>query len=199
MKEIERRVQLTEAQAKELTAKLRQQGAEFKSKKRLIVDLSDDLETRTSTVMVRVNDGKVEIVAKNGGVKDAVRTEADVQVSSSLENALHLMALLGYESASYGFRSMQICEIDGVEFSIRCAWDMNDIEVLIGINLEVELTREGTVEELDARLAEYGLKPMTDDEAVAMFKKFHDKANGDYTHSEEAAKKLQELTDNFMK
>ncbi len=198
MKEIERRVALSAEEADVVIAKLKQAGAVFTDKKRLIVDFSGDLSTRERTVMVRVNDGTAELVAKTGGVREVERSESQIAVEEGLEDALNYMAIMGYSEASYGFRSMRVCEDDGVEYSFRYAWDMNNLSKLIGINLEVELTREGTVEELDAKLDTLGLVALTDDEAVAVFQRFHSDANGNYQHSPEAAQKLVQDTKAFM-
>lgn len=197
MKEIERRVKLTQPEMEEAMESLRKQGASFQTRKRLIVDFSDDMETRERTVMVRVNNGKPEVVVKSGVGHAVEREEADVQVANGLAAALHTMALLGYVQASYGFRTMYECELDGIEYSFRVARNHADA-TFVGVLLEVELKRAGEVSELDTVLQNLGLKPLTDDEFTSVIHRYHAQANGVYEHSDQQATELEDRCDAFM-
>lgn len=170
----------------------------MKSVRRLLMDFSGSLEDRSRTVMVRSNNGQVELVVKTGGIADTQRSEGTIKSSSSLEEVLNAVAMLGFIEASYGLREMLECEIDGMEYSIRKIIDIENPAKVLGINFEVELMREGSKQELRDFLEGVGLSPLDKDQTKSLFRRLHEEANKDYVHSEQAAKELSTLVTNWL-
>lgn len=193
--EIEKRVALSVIEAEAAIAQLNEQGVEWDSNERLLMDFSGSLENRELQVMVRVNNGVPEMSIKKGGVADVVRQEASVYVSSGLESLLDAVGLLGYEQANYGLRSMKTCEIDGLQYSFRFIRDINNPEQCLGVNLEIEALAGSTEADIDAAIGGLGLTPLSESETQAFFARLHEEANAEYIHSEEAASHIVNLAE----
>lgn len=194
MIEIEKRVALTIEEAEVVVADLDAKGVEWRQKERLLMDFSNDgLENRELQVMVKVDDGVPELSVKRGGVGDTRRQEASVYARNSVEDVLDAVALLGYTTASYGLRTMKTCELNGLQFSLRYIHDIQNTEQLLGVNFEIEALPGSTEADIDAAIAELGLRPMSDVDTKAFFKRLHKEANATYVHDDVSRRKIADL------
>lgn len=192
--ETELRVALNESQATKLLKDLDIRGANWRYVRRLMIDLSaGELSDRQRTVMVRANDGAVELVVKSGGTADTERQECAIKTRGSISEALNTAALLGYKKGSCGLRSIQKCEIDGIEYSLRTVHNLSKPGEIVDYNFEVELIDVGAVEDLETALGSLGLSPLTKQETIAWFTRLHAEANIDYVHSEQALVQIEQI------
>lgn len=162
--EVELRGPLSEEGYLELQKYLDAHGAHVASQKRLFFDLSQTvgINNRTLDVRVKVTNGKTQIVAKKGEPGSASREEAEVSIDGDqLQQALHVLALLGYSKGVCGDRKIERYIVGDIEFAVQDVLHM-DSKNLHSRFYEVEIMAhvgEATQaeEQLRSLLAEIGL------------------------------------------
>jgi len=117
MIEVEARTVLSRQQRDDMLAYMRTLGP-LHEIDRVMMDFSG--HDRTRTVMLRVNNGVQELVAKTGALADDVRHEASLKFApeSTFGEALSYLNIMGYSQALVFLRKMFVVT-SGVEYSLR--------------------------------------------------------------------------------
>jgi hypothetical protein len=196
--EVESRVLLSSEQRDDMLSFMSTLG-EVKTISRVMVDFSG--KDRSRTVVLRVNNGTLELVAKTGKLSDVVRHEAQLWLSSSvsLENALHWLAIMGYTEAMVSLRKMFVVRTKELEYSLRdvLAQDLRRASTL----LEVEVlnvkngTEQAAVAKVNNALRVHGLIPLSAKEWEGWVKRTYDEVDQPFKYSPEAVKALSTSLD----
>ena len=88
--------------------------AKLKNFSRVMIEYSE--VDRSHTAKIRINDGRVELVAKSGQLEDETRREAALDKLDSFEDALAFMAIIGYQQAKVCIRN--VFEVDSQHFNL---------------------------------------------------------------------------------
>ncbi len=187
--EVELRVPLDEEQYSRLESLLNEQGQLIARENRFLIDYSTFIEgigTRKLDVRVRVTNGEVEIVVKQGEFGGSSRYEAMVGIQNNdLESALRVMALLGYRrgvAADRGITRYQLADVAVAIQEVRYYGQPGKIHSRFfeAEILSDEDTREQAETALRSMLASYGFRPFSVDDWNAYIALLNKEANGTF-------------------
>jgi hypothetical protein len=196
--ELERRALLDNRQRDNMLKFMNSIG-EIKQVKRIMIDFSG--ENRSRTVMIRVNNDKIEIVAKSGALADTVRVEANLQLrtETTLEEALNYMAVMGYEQADVFIRHMHIVNDGELEFSVRDVFDPrtgNHTSTLFDLEA-IQIQSEEQIDEMGKKLMEtfrkHNLEVLSPEKWTKWANENHQKYSLHFQYSEQNIEKLIEI------
>ncbi len=194
MKELEKRAWLKTSKFDEVFQKLSNKGRiEWSSRTRLMLDLSDSLEGRKRTVMLRIEkpaDDDIyffpcRLVTKTGGAGDEERQEASIDLTgNNLKDILQTLSIMGFKHASLGARmltdgNMGNDQLGYFNYSFRQVVGLQSSKSMdFGYVLEIEVIEGGAgVEDLERELTSIGLEPLGSKQSIELFKSFHRDAN----------------------
>jgi hypothetical protein len=193
--EVERRALLTPTQRVEMLCFMSSRP-DIRKMSRVIVDFSK-IEGRTETRMLRIDDGRQEVVVKSGSLTDAVRREQLPRYPDTpLETTLGGFARAGYMSAMVGRRNMHVATVPGLNYSLRDVIPFYDPTITASTLLEIESARvmEGSehlaLTRLDNEFASHGLDVLTDEEFTNWVVNTYANDDQAFSYSPEAASTL---------
>jgi hypothetical protein len=162
---------------------------------RVMIDYSE--ESRTRTVMIRINNGQQEIVTKTGSLTDDVRQEvlSPLPTDMPLEQTLTMMASKGYILAKVSRREMHVLQTGGLEYSVR--------DVISGSTgsrtstlLEIEATQvapgdeQSALAKINQAFTTHDITPMNGDEWTRWVARTHEHDDQTFMYTPEAARVL---------
>ena len=192
--EIEARALLSLEKREEMLGYMHTLG-EVKKINRVMIDFSG--ENRQRTVVLRIDNGQQQLIAKTGSLSDMVRREAQITVgpTNSLEQTLGYLEIMGYTHAMLSLRSMFVVKAERVEYSMRDVLHHDTHErVSTLIEIEALTVAEGAEEvasqEIHAALVAHDLLPLGKTDWEQWVKETYEKVDRPFGNSHENAKTL---------
>jgi hypothetical protein len=202
MVEVELRGPVGEAFYPQLLAFCERRGELLANENRVLIDYSTFIEgvgSRRLDVRVRVTNGVVEIVVKEGAFGGASRKEASVCVQGNdLLGALRLMALLGYQRGVACDRGIMRYRIDDIEMAIQEVRVYGRREIVHSRFFEVEMIcAESERAPAELRVSEFtaalNLRPFREEEWNTYVEELNQNANGVFDFAKDPVEYLSEL------
>jgi hypothetical protein len=191
--EVEGRALLSTEQRDRMLVFMKTLG-EIKTISRAMVDFSG--MNRTRTVVLRMNNGALELVAKTGKLSDTVRNEVQLSLSPNtpLEYALHWLAIMGYTEAMVSLRKLYVVRNGELEYSLRDILTRDFRRASTLLEVEVVNVKDGAeqaaVTKANSTLQSHSLISLGTEEWEGWVKKTYDEVDQPFTYSHEMAKTL---------
>jgi hypothetical protein len=192
--EIESRALLSVDQRGEMLRYMETLG-KIEEVERTMIDFSG--RDRGRTVVVRVNNGVQELVAKSGKLTDSIRQETRLQlpIETPLEQTLSYLAIMGYGDAIVSVRKMFTVQTADLEYSIRDILSSSTgtrVSTLFEIEaLHVtEVDKQAALAKVKKAFGVHGIEPLSKDEWRRWVEETQEHVDRSFAYSPEAANAL---------
>jgi adenylate cyclase class IV len=197
--EVELRGPIEEAAYQRLLNHASKEGVAVRRENRLLIDYSTFIEgigERTLDVRARITNGAPEIIVKKGRFGGSAREEVAVPIrSATLESAVRLLAMIGYEKGVACDRGISRFSLNGIEFAIQDVRIFGEPTRVHSRFFEAEIVttpegKDGAEAKVRATLDELGLKSFGEVEWYAYVETMNREANGVFDASLDDVSKL---------